>query len=137
LSVEVNAIEKNFRQLATNKAGLAAETLPKVHHCQRLLAIFPDLYFFPAFRRLPRQFTSYRSWRRSRRFCTVPLLRAICRVSGRKSAKATVSTLGVVSAAMPSRAKGKSQGVKMQLWAYWISILATFGRLPTLPDITT
>ena len=48
---------------------------------------------------------------------------------------AIVSVFGVVSAAMPSRANGKSHGVRMQLWAYWMSMLSTFGRLPTLPDM--
>jgi hypothetical protein len=33
--------------------------------------------------------------------------------------------------------EGKSHGVRMQLCAYWMSMLATPGRLPTLPDITT
>ena len=67
---------------------------------------------------LPRQLILYKSWRRSRRFFTVPLLRAITRVSGRRSAMATVSTFGVVSAEIPSRANGKSHGVKIQLCAY-------------------
>src|SRR5690554_7354134 len=80
---------------------------------------FPfSLKTFPYFLLSPFHCTRYKSWRRSLRFCTVPLLRAMINVSGRKSAKATISTLGVVSAAMPSRAKGKSQGVRIQLCAY-------------------
>ena len=59
----------------------------------------------------------------------MPSLRATRSDSRRRSAKATISTLGVVSAAMPSRANGKSQGVKMQLCAYWISMLDDPGQV--------
>jgi hypothetical protein len=45
----------------------------------------------------------------------------------------SVSTFSLASAAIPSRANGKSHGVTMQLWAYWMSMLWTLGRFPTLP----
>ena len=57
------------------------------------------------------QLTEYKSCRRSLRFCTVPAVRARCRASSDKSAKQIISTFGVESAATPSRANGKSQGV--------------------------
>src|SRR3546814_8051317 len=70
-----------------------------------------------------------RSKRRSARFCTVPSARAQVRSARLTSLIVKVSTFSLASAAMPSRAKGKSQGVRMQLWAYWMSMLSTLGRL--------
>src|SRR5690606_30243838 len=79
----------------------------------------------------------YRSKRRSRRLRTVPWALAPARSDRSRSAMVTVSTFSDASAATPSRAKGKSHGVRMHDWAYWTSMFSTLGRLPTLPDSTT
>lgn len=48
-----------------------------------------------------------------------------------------ISVFGVASAAMASCGKAKSDGVNTAAWEYCMSMFSTFGRLPTLPEITT
>ena len=45
--------------------------------------------------------------------------------------------IGVAMAPLPSVGKAKSQGVNTADWAYWMSMLCTRGRLPTLPAMAT
>ena len=80
---------------------------------------------------------SNKSLRRSRKFLTLPNWFSSRSISISTSAIKIISVLVVASALIPLAGNAKSQGVNTIDCANCISILCTFGKLPTLPAMAT